>query len=254
MYLASALDTSSHNTAVLIPRVKFSSALWSCYHIYFPFGFPVKFHVCFSKAAFIWTCLNVGLHGAGREEATVKRVCALWCSALDTGAPKGRGSVLPQHPPPAEPWLPLTHPTSTRWSTSPTLLHCNILSKILVREHGLLWRSFAHFIGKILALGMISARTVSTQQFPKLMKTLDVAWLCVFISSNQQKSTMGNFRENKSFIDQIPWLPKLRIYSLAYTKIEKLPSAWFSDGWFTFPVTLAVVNSSKSQLKSNLWA
>lgn len=160
MYHTRALDTSSPSTAVRIPRVKLSSVLWNRYHVYLSFGFPVKFRVCFSKPALIWACLKAGLRRAGREEATVGEF-----------VPSGvQRSVLPQHPPLLEHRLPLKAPHFIRVKHLPSSPSCGILSNILHTDHGLLLRSSAQSTGKILALGMMSASSVSTQ-----MKTPDVA-------------------------------------------------------------------------------
>lgn len=71
MYHTTVLDTSSHKAGRTHPARE-THLHSDCQRIDFTFAFPVKFRVCFSKPAFIWTCLNVGIHRAGREEATVR--------------------------------------------------------------------------------------------------------------------------------------------------------------------------------------
>lgn len=206
------------------------------------FTFPLVFQWSFAFA--FLSPLLFGLVSAlafaepGGKRRLSESLCPLLFSA-GYGSPAGRGCRS----------IPVWG-TSLQLDKAPLLL-CGIPSNMLDRDHGLLLRWLAQFTGKILALGMISARSVSTQQFPKPMKTLDVARLCVFISSNQQNCTMVTSEK------QIIYWPnslsaKAEDTFLAYNKVQKLPSAWFSDALFT--VTMVVVNSSKSQLKSNLWA
>ncbi|XP_039914061.1 uncharacterized protein LOC120750013 [Hirundo rustica] len=85
----------------------------------------VKFRVCFPKPAFIRTCFDVGLHGAGREEATVREF-----------VPSGvQRSVLPQHPPLAEPRLPLNAPHFNRSSHFGRRFSPQLLQLIRITEN-----------------------------------------------------------------------------------------------------------------------
>lgn len=137
----------------------------------------------FSKPAFIWTSLNVGIPRARRKEATIREF-------LPSGVQRWLRRcwfVLMQRPLHTNPWY-----RSYR----------SICIKILGRDHCLLLRPSAHFTCKILALGMISVRSTPTKQFPKLRRTLSVASLSTFIILNPQKHTVENFRKSNNLLTE----------------------------------------------------